>query len=68
MSSRSLLVANIGRAERRKRFVAGIVVLAATAAVAAALLALGAPRPWRLLLIVPIYAGAVLWIQARDRT
>lgn len=68
MSSRSLLVANIGRAERRKRFVAGAIGLGVAAIVAALLLWSGAARPWRLVLLPLVYGGALGWIQARDRT
>jgi hypothetical protein len=61
-------VANIGAGGRRKRLVFGIVALGVGAVIAVLLVAIGAPRIWRLPLIFVFYAGALGIFQARDKT
>jgi len=61
-------VANIGSGGRRKRLMFGIVALGVGAVIAALLVAVGAPRIWRLPLILVFYAGALGIFQARDKT
>jgi len=59
---------NIGPAGVRKRRTFGIVAAAAGVATVAALVAWGAPRPWRLVAFVPFWLGGLGWLQARERT
>jgi uncharacterized membrane protein len=61
-------VANIGAGGRRKRLVFGIVALGVGAVIAVLLVAIGAPRIWRLPLIFVFYGGALGIFQARDKT
>jgi hypothetical protein len=61
-------IANIGPAERRKRQNLGLLLLAASLAVAVVLIAGNFPRGWRLLLIIPLWAAALGVFQARERT
>jgi hypothetical protein len=60
--------ANIGAGGRRKRLMFGIVALAGGAVIAALLIAIGAPRIWRLPLILVFYVAALGIFQARDKT
>jgi uncharacterized membrane protein len=61
-------VANIGAGGRRKRLMLGIVALGVGAVIAALLVAIGAPRIWRLPLILVFYVAALGIFQARDKT
>jgi MFS family permease len=61
-------IANIGARGRRKRLMFGIVALAVGAVIAALLVAIDAPRIWRLPLIVVFYVAALGFFQARDKT
>jgi len=61
-------VANIGAGGRRKRLMFGLVVLGVGAVIAAMLVAVGAPRIWRLPLILVFYVAALGIFQARDKT
>ena len=58
-------ITDLGVRRRRSLGVAGL-VLAVGGAVA--MLALGAPRPWRLVLAVPFGMAALGLLQARERT
>ena len=60
--------ANIGAGGRRTRLVFGIVALAAGAVIAALLVAIAAPRIWRLPLFFVFYPAALGIFQARDKT
>ncbi len=60
--------ANIGPHERRKRLTFGVVLLTASLVAAAMLIHTDAARGWRLLLIVPLWAAALGFFQARERT
>jgi MFS family permease len=64
----STRVANIGAGGRRKRLIFGIVALGVGAVIAALLLAVGAPRSWRLPLFLVFYVAALGIFQARDKT
>jgi hypothetical protein len=64
----SACLPNIGPAERRKRMRLGIVMLSAAAVLAAWLLAAAAPRPWRLIVAVPLFVGLLGIFQARAQT
>jgi hypothetical protein len=59
---------NIGPAGRRRRHRGGLVTFAVALAVAAALLATRAARPWRLALLPLFWAAAVGVFQAREKT
>ena len=59
---------NIGPAQRRMRVRFGFVVLAVSAALAAALLFSGANRWWRLGLFFPLAASAIGFFQAYEKT
>ena len=59
---------NIGPRERRKRVRFGIELAVVSAAAAVALVMAGAPRAWRLLLLLPLWAAATGFYQARERT
>lgn len=59
---------NIGPRERRKRLVSGIVMLAVSLGLAAFLVATGAPRLWRLALLIPFWAAGIGFFQAFDKT
>jgi hypothetical protein len=62
------LTANIGSRERRKRATFGIVLLTASLGAAAILIHADVSRGWRLLLILPLWAAALGFFQARERT
>jgi hypothetical protein len=64
----SVCVPNIGPAGRRRRLLTGVVMLTAAAAGAVWLVAADMPRPWRLMLALPILLGLLGVLQARDRT
>jgi hypothetical protein len=61
-------VANIGPRERAKRMRFGVIGLAAGAALAAAMVALGLDRGWRLGLFFVFAAAATGLFQALDKT
>jgi MFS family permease len=61
-------IANIGAGGRRKRLMFGMVALAVGAVIAALLVAIDAPRIWRLPLIFVFYVAALGFFQARDKT
>ena len=61
-------IANIGAGGRRKRLIFGLVALGVGAVIAVLLVAIGAPRIWRLPLILVFYVAALGIFQARDKT
>jgi hypothetical protein len=61
-------IANIGPRGRKMRLRAGVIGLGAAVALAGLLIALGAPRGWRLSVFVPFWVGALGVFQARDKT
>jgi hypothetical protein len=61
-------IANIGPAQRRRRRIVGASAFVVAAACAAGLLAIGAPRVWRLVLFAPLWVGALGVLQASSRT
>jgi hypothetical protein len=61
-------VANIGPKERRKRLVSGLVLLATSGIIAAAMMAGSISRGWRMLLFLPLWAAALGVFQAGDST
>jgi hypothetical protein len=60
--------ANIGPRERRKRLSFGVMLLSASLVAAAIMIHAGAARGWRVLLILPLWAAALGFFQARERT
>jgi hypothetical protein len=62
------LVPNIGPGGRRRRLAGGVVGLLAAAFLLAALIVFGAPRAWRLLVALPVWAGALGVLQHRGKT
>jgi len=61
-------VANISARERRKRLAAGAIQLAASLSVLAILMATGANRWWRLVLLPLLWGAATCFFQWRDKT
>jgi hypothetical protein len=61
-------VPNIGPAERKKRLRFGAQMTAASALLAVGLFVLAPPRPWRLVLLLPLWAAAIGFFQASERT
>ncbi len=68
MSEAPLLLANIGRRERRKRLLFGVAGLAAGAALEAVLVVRGAPAWWRLAEFAAFWLGALGVMQASGHT
>jgi len=60
--------ANIGPDERRKRLTFGVVLLGASLLAAAMLIHADVARGWRILLVLPLWAAALGFFQARERT
>jgi hypothetical protein len=68
MASSPVRVANIGPKERHKRLVSGLVLLAASVIIAAAMMAGSISRGWRVLLFLPLWGAALGVFQASDST
>ena len=64
----TVCVPNIGPRERRRRLVAGIVMLAIGVAAAVALYVLDVERWWALGLFLPFWGGATGVLQAYEST
>jgi hypothetical protein len=64
----AVCIPNIGRRERRKRMVFGLVVLGAGAAALALLLVAGVQPLWRLPLFLVFWLGLLGVLQAREKT
>ena len=61
-------VPNIGTTQRRLRLVGGLVASAVALGTLGALLSMGAPRWWRLILFFPFLAANVGLLQDREKT
>lgn len=61
-------IANIGPQARKKRLIFGVVLLGTSVVIAAVLVAVGVHRLWRLALSLPLWAAAVGYFQAREKT
>src|SRR5450432_668701 len=61
-------VPNIGPEEQKKRTTIGTVTMGIGAALAVYLVAAGAQRPWRLLVLLPFWAGAIGLFQVKEKT
>ena len=68
MSSGEACIANIGPRQRQRRLVGGLAALAIAAALCAWLIVTDAPRPWRLLLVLPLFGAASGVLQWREKT
>src|SRR5271156_493645 len=68
MSAPTVCVPNIGPRERSMRIRFGIGFMAAGLLLAAILLATSVGRPWRLVVFVPLWIGALGVFQAREKT
>jgi hypothetical protein len=64
----SACAVNIGPDQRRTRIRFGLQVSAVCALLAVVLIASGAPRLWRLVLLLPLWSGAIGFFQAREKT
>jgi hypothetical protein len=64
----SVCIANIGPRERHKRLIFGIAALAVSIVISFLFVFYGVRPVFRLPLFVPLYAGALGFFQARDRT
>ena len=62
------MIPNIGPGERRKRMRFGVILLGIGVVAAAALLVGGAPRAWRVTLLLPFWGAGLGFFQARDKT
>ena len=61
-------IANIGPHERQKRLVFGVTALVLSLVISAIFVIEGVRPVWRLTLFIPLFAGALGFFQARDRT
>jgi hypothetical protein len=61
-------IPNIGPRERRRRLIGGIALLVVATAVGVSLIWFNAPRPWRLLVFLPTWAGALGVFQVTAKT
>jgi hypothetical protein len=68
MNAGESCIANIGPRERRKRLVFGVAALFLSVVISAVFVIEGVRPIWRLTLFVPLFAGALGFFQARDRT
>ena len=62
------VTANIGPHERRKRLTFGVALLGASLMAAAMLIHADVARGWRMLLVLPLWAAALGFFQAREGT
>jgi hypothetical protein len=68
MNADETVTANIGPSERQKRLVFGAFALLLSVVISAIFVIEGVRPIWRLTLFVPLFAGALGFFQARDRT
>jgi hypothetical protein len=68
MNADETVIANIGPSERQKRLVFGAIALLLSVVISAIFVIEGVRPIWRLTLFVPLFAGALGFFQARDRT
>jgi hypothetical protein len=68
MHLQSERVANIGVRERRQRYVMGLIMLGVSAGLLVLLGRSEVSRWWRLLLVVPLVASMLGFVQARAQT
>lgn len=68
MSTGEACVANIGRSQRRVRWLSGVAGAAAALTLLALLILGDAPRLWRLSVALPVWSGALGFLQSREKT
>jgi hypothetical protein len=68
MEAREVCIPNIGPRERRRRLIGGGCLLALGAIAAALLLGFDARRAWRIVVLVPVWGGALGLLQVREKT
>ena len=68
MTNGSACAANIGPNERRRRAIMGAVFAAIVVALALLFIMIDAPRPWRLLIVLPAWIAALDLFQVRANT
>jgi hypothetical protein len=68
MNAAESCIANIGPRERQKRLVFGVTALFLSLVISAIFVIEGVRPVWRLTLFIPLFAGALGFFQARDRT
>jgi hypothetical protein len=68
MNAAESCIANIGPRERQKRLVFGVTALFVSLVISAIFVIEGVRPVWRLTLFIPLFAGALGFFQARDRT
>ena len=61
-------VANIGRRERRRRLLSGVVGMVAGVGLSVVVVAVGAPIWWRLGVVAPFLLASFGYFQAREKT
>ena len=59
---------NIGPRERQRRLVGAFFFLSIAVCVGVCLIAFHAPRPWRLLVFLPVWASAIGFFQVQAKT
>jgi hypothetical protein len=68
MNAGESCIVNIGPRERQKRLVFGMTALFLSVVISAIFVIEGVRPVWRLTLFIPLFAGALGFFQARDRT
>lgn len=68
MSTGEACVPNIGRRQRRVRWVSGAVAAALAAGLLLFLVLTDAPRPWRLAVAIPAWFAALGFLQSKEET
>jgi hypothetical protein len=68
MEAREVCIPNIGPRERRRRLIGGAGMLALGAIAAALLLGFDAQRAWRIVVLLPVWGGALGLLQFGERT
>ena len=68
MPEAQVCIANIGRAQRRSRFLSGVAFLGVTLGLVVIVVAVSAPRLLRIGIFIPAVVGALGVLQAREKT
>ena len=68
MPERRMIMGNIGPREQRRRFTIGIIMFAVAAIIVAGQMWFGWSKGWRLLTVLPFFAGMLGLLQAHKGT
>lgn len=68
MQEGAACIPNIGPGQRRQRFAGGVLALVGAAVLLALLIFTGVPRAARLLVALPLWAGTLGVLQAKEKT